>query len=76
MKKRIDVELTFDGNSNAIWGFGEGFIKVYTEDSAVKNKLLKLEGAQLASVYILETKTAWDFILPIGQLKTAKKLLK
>ena len=67
-------------NSGAIWDYGKGFIKAYTEDYETKNRLIKISGAQLMCLYSLPNgrgnKPAWDVVMPSKRIKTAVRTLK
>jgi hypothetical protein len=69
---RNDVK-TFEGTENALWGYGEGFIKAYTEDAVTRNRLEKIEGAILCNSYSLP---AWDFVIPASCREQVEKTLE
>lgn len=58
---------------NAIWHYGEGHYKGYTETCEQKDRLLKL-GCQLSNKYF--GTTAWDVLIPSELLGQAKKILR
>ena len=79
---------TFDGNGNAIWNYGTGFIKAYTEDYETKKRLERVSSSQLMCTYLFpkskvtsngrgrKRRTAWDFVIPVSRRKTVEKILK
>ena len=85
-RKNDDIEEF--GNGNALWDYGTGLIKAYTEDYATKAQIEKVGKAKLSCVYELPKsavvlgglgrprRRAWDFIVPIARKKTVVKIMQ
>ena len=70
----------FGDSDDAIWNYGKGFVKVYTENYETKKRLMKIRGAKLMCLYALPNgqgmKRAWDFVMLSKRRNTAIRILK
>ncbi len=82
MKKNNEVLnghiTTFDQNGNALWEYGTGYYKAYTEHYETKEDIAKVPGVHLANRYFTAagSPVGWDFVVPEARLLTVVKILK